>query len=251
MTTGCRVMSGGATCDRIGVGYTSVRRADPRIDARIRAAIGNAKRIVSVGAGAGSYGPDERVVAAVEPSSEMIEQRPSHSAQPYGQLRKTCPSRTGSSTLRSPFSRSITEATAEAGLSEIRRVTDGPVVVFTFDKAVHDRGWLLDYLPEMREVDTHHLTPDAIADALRGGRIEVVAVSHDCVDGFAHAYWRRPEAYLDPVVRAGIPASPVYPRRWSPPASAAFAPTSPQVAGPWTTQSSSASTPSTRDSGWC
>jgi hypothetical protein len=83
-------------------------------------------------------------------------------------------------------------------------VTDGPVVVFTFDKAVHDRGWLLDYLPEMREVDTHHLTPEAIADALGGGRAEVVPVLHDCVDGFAHAYWRRPEAYLDPVVRAGI-----------------------------------------------
>jgi SAM-dependent methyltransferase len=80
MTAGCRVMSGGATYDRIGVGYTSVRRADPRIDARIRAAVGKAERIVNVGAGTGSYEPDNRVVAAVEPSSEMIEQRSPRSA---------------------------------------------------------------------------------------------------------------------------------------------------------------------------
>ncbi len=27
---------------------------------------------------------------------------------------------------------------------------------------------------------------------------------HDCTDGFYAAYWRRPEAYLDQSVRAGI-----------------------------------------------
>ncbi|HEV2873963.1 MAG TPA: hypothetical protein VGW14_02345, partial [Thermoleophilaceae bacterium] len=31
-----------------------------------------------------------------------------------------------------------------------------------------------------------------------------VPIPHDCTDGFFHAYWRRPEAYLDPRVRAGI-----------------------------------------------
>ena len=29
-------------------------------------------------------------------------------------------------------------------------------------------------------------------------------IPHDCRDGFLHAYWRRPRAYLDPRVRAGI-----------------------------------------------
>ena len=31
-----------------------------------------------------------------------------------------------------------------------------------------------------------------------------VPVPHDCRDGFYTAYWRRPDAYLDPEVRAGI-----------------------------------------------
>ncbi len=29
-------------------------------------------------------------------------------------------------------------------------------------------------------------------------------IPHDCRDGFLMAYWRRPEAYLDPAVRANI-----------------------------------------------
>jgi hypothetical protein len=31
-----------------------------------------------------------------------------------------------------------------------------------------------------------------------------VPIPHDCRDGFLHAYWCRPRAYLDPQVRAGI-----------------------------------------------
>ncbi|HET8820574.1 MAG TPA: hypothetical protein VFM57_03440 [Thermoleophilaceae bacterium] len=31
-----------------------------------------------------------------------------------------------------------------------------------------------------------------------------MAIPHDCVDGFLHAYWRRPDAYLDEEMRAGI-----------------------------------------------
>lgn len=38
------------------------------------------------------------------------------------------------------------------------------------------------------------------------GRISVqtVSVPADCIDGFLGAYWRRPRAYLDPVVRSGM-----------------------------------------------
>jgi hypothetical protein len=31
-----------------------------------------------------------------------------------------------------------------------------------------------------------------------------VPIPHDCVDGVHGAFWRRPKAYLDPSVRAGI-----------------------------------------------
>jgi uncharacterized protein YjiS (DUF1127 family) len=37
-----------------------------------------------------------------------------------------------------------------------------------------------------------------------GAEVRVVPVPHDCRDGFLCAFWRRPEAYLDPVVRAGM-----------------------------------------------
>jgi hypothetical protein len=37
-------------------------------------------------------------------------------------------------------------------------------------------------------------------------QIVSVPVPHDCIDGFLHAYWRRPEAYFDPRVRGAISA---------------------------------------------
>jgi hypothetical protein len=84
-------------------------------------------------------------------------------------------------------------------------VTRGPVVVVTFDKGVHDCQWLTDeYLPEVADLDPQHPSSDRIAQALGGGSVEVLSVPHDCTDGFLHAWWRRPRAYLDPAVRAGI-----------------------------------------------
>ena len=61
--------------DRIGVGYVTHRRPDPRIEAQVRAALGQCDRVLNVGAGAGSYEPANRFVIAVEPSAEMIRQR--------------------------------------------------------------------------------------------------------------------------------------------------------------------------------
>src|SRR5881394_2632281 len=55
--------------------YALHRRADPRIAARIHAALGDARTVVNVGAGAGSYEPRDREVIAIEPSAVMIAQR--------------------------------------------------------------------------------------------------------------------------------------------------------------------------------
>jgi hypothetical protein len=41
-------------------------------------------------------------------------------------------------------------------------------------------------------------------ELLGGAHVQTVPVPHDCTDGFGAAYWRRPHAYLDPTVRAGI-----------------------------------------------
>src|SRR5690242_4275233 len=68
-----------AIYDTLGSTYTATRQPDPRIAARIGAALGDAGDVINVGAGAGSYEPD-RTVLAVEPSQIMIAQRPPGSA---------------------------------------------------------------------------------------------------------------------------------------------------------------------------
>ncbi len=195
--------------ETIGVGYARRRQPDPRIAAQIHGHLGDPgerPHVLNVGAGAGSYEPDDRRVTAVEPSPRMIAQRPPTvtrdvvravgGALPFPD--GTFAAATALLTVHhwpDPF----------AGLAEVRRVTTGPVVVFTFDYAVHADQWLVtDYFPEMLAFDTDLPTPTELAAALGGGTVEVVPIPVDCVDGFMHAWWRRPEAYLEPEVRAAI-----------------------------------------------
>ena len=199
-------MARDAIYDSIGVGYARTRRPDARIAQQIHSALGNAQRVLNVGAGAGSYEPTDCVVVAVEPSQRMIEQRP----------REASPLVVRAFAGDLPFDDHAFDAAmalltvhhwpdAATGLAELRRVTSGPVVVFTFDYGVHAAQWLVtDYLPSMLELDNDVPSPAEIADALGGGEMSVVPVPSDCNDGFCHAWWQRPEAYLDPAVRAGI-----------------------------------------------
>lgn len=191
--------------DSIGLGYVGVRRADPRIEARLHGPLGDASRVLNVGAGAGSYEPADRLVVAVEPAQAMIAQRPNGSAGVVRGVADRLPFLDGA------FDAAMALLTVHhwpdplAGLQELRRVTTGPIVIFTFDKEVHARQWLVtDYLPTMTELDVHLPSPAAIANMLGGGVIEALPIPHDCVDGFCHAWWRRPQAYLDHRVRAGI-----------------------------------------------
>jgi hypothetical protein len=76
------------------------------------------------------------------------------------------------------------------------------VVVFQWDAECVDRAWLTrDYLPEFRAL----VAPPSLAEraAALGARVEVVPIPWDCQDGFFHAFWRRPEAYLEERVRRG------------------------------------------------
>jgi hypothetical protein len=92
-----------------------------------------------------------------------------------------------------------------SGLIELRRVVTGAIAVVCWDAQVFNRYWMVaEYLPESRALDTHVPSPTVIADILGGGHVEVLPVPADCADGFYAAWWRRPEAYLDPAVRAGI-----------------------------------------------
>jgi SAM-dependent methyltransferase len=191
--------------DRIGVGYAQHRRPDPRVAARLHAALGDARTVLNVGAGAGSYEPTGGGVIAVEPASTMIRQRPVGAAPVVQATAEHLPFADDS------FDAALAVFTVHhwtdrgRGLAEVRRVVRGPVVVLTWDPDVGDRFWLVhDYVPATKALDHGAPRPQEIADALGGGRVETLLTPHDCVDGFFACYWRRPEAYLDPGVRAAI-----------------------------------------------
>jgi SAM-dependent methyltransferase len=189
--------------DTIGRTYAVTRGEDPRLRQRIHAALGDARTVLNVGAGTGSYEPRDRDVLAVEPSAVMRAQRRPDAA----------PAIEGSADAL-PFGDASFDATMAvltdhhwpdrpAGLRELRRVARRRAVLFTFDPSYVDAFWLTrDYIPGFR--DLPGMTIQEIASHFRPTRIEPVPVAHDWQDGFFFAFWRRPEAYLDPVVRANI-----------------------------------------------
>ena len=190
--------------DDIGRGYARARVADPRIAAQIHAALGDARRVVNVGAGAGSYEPSQRTIAALDPSPLMLGQRAPHAAPAVVGMAEALPFPDGA------FDAALASLTLHhwndlaAGIAELQRVAPR-IVVFTFDVGIYP--WIAtEYLPEMiDQVDFHFPPIDEVA-AMLDAAVEVVPVPHDCTDGFTGAYWARPEAYLDPVVRAGMSA---------------------------------------------
>jgi SAM-dependent methyltransferase len=184
--------------DRIGVGYTAHRGTDPRLAAVIWAALGDARTVVNVGAGSGHYEPPDRDVTAVEPSDVMIAQRPPGAAPVVKARAEALPFADGQFDAAMAVLSDHHWADREAGLCELRRVAQR-VVVFTYDPDWFERMWIQRYVkvqPEMASV--------ARRAEILGARVEAVPIPHDCQDGFFHAYWRRPHAYLDPQVRANI-----------------------------------------------
>ena len=192
--------------DSIGKAYTRVRREDPRIAARIRVALGDARTVVNVGAGAGAYEPAGLEVTAVEPSETMIAQRPEGSAPVVRAFAEELPFEDRSFDAAMVVLSDHHWSDHERGLAELRRVARR-VVLFTWDPAtVHDFWLVTDYLPCFEDLIPKGFRIEQTLEALGGARVEVVPVPHDCLDGFMGAYWRRPHAYLDPRVRAGISA---------------------------------------------
>ena len=196
----------GELYDSIGRSYTDVRREDPRIAARIRAALGDARTVVNVGAGAGAYEPGDLDVTAVEPSETMIAQRPEGAAPVVRAFAEELPFEDQSFDAAMVVLSDHHWSDHERGLAELRRVARR-VVLFTFDPATTHDSWLVsEYLPCFEELIPQEFRIQQTVDGLGGARVEPVPVPHDCLDGFMHAYWRRPHAYLDPHVRAGISA---------------------------------------------
>ena len=200
----------GPLYDRIGTTYTSTRRSDPRIERAIHDALGDARSVVNVGAGAGGYEPADREVVAVEPSPVMIAQRPAGAAPVIR-----------AEAERLPFADNAFDAAMAVlsdhhwkdrrrGLEELRRVARRRVVLFNIDPARADALWMTsEYLPAFLDlIEPRYREPgyweSELASILGTVRFKEVPIPHDCADGFYGAFWRRPRAYLDPVVRAGI-----------------------------------------------
>lgn len=192
------------TYDTIGVNYAELRKPDPRIGAAIHAALGDARTVLNVGAGAGSYEPQDRLVTALEPSAEMISQRPANAAPAIQGTAEKLPFDDKSFDAAMAVL-TIHHWTDQAkGLREMRRVTRGPIAILTYDPAFRD-FWLLDYLPELAALDDAQMPKLTFYEEVLGPvEIAPVPIPHDCTDGFLSAYWRRPRAYLDPRIRAAM-----------------------------------------------
>ena len=197
-------MSSAQLYDTIGATYTVTRRTERRIAAQIWAALGDARTVLNIGAGTGSYEPTNRHVLAVEPSALMRSQRLPDAAPCLAGSAENLPFHDQS------FDAAMAVCTVHhwqdpiSGLREMRRVARR-VVVFLFDTSNPSQFWLTrDYVPEfaaLRACRVLASLPD-LAGAI-GARTKPVLIPWDCADGFFEAYWRRPEAYLDENVRRG------------------------------------------------
>ena len=199
-----------AIYDRIGRGYGDRRRADPRIAAQIEEALGDARSVLNVGAGTGSYEPGDRAVTAVEPSTEMIAQRPAGAAPAIQASAEELPFEDGSFDAAMAIISDHHWSDRAAGMREMLRVARRRVLVLNADPGRADSFWLTrDYLPGFIDlVPEPYRRPGFWERELRDllGEVEVhpVPVPHDCRDGFFQAYWRHPRDYLDRSVRDGI-----------------------------------------------
>jgi SAM-dependent methyltransferase len=185
-----------------GASYALRRRADPAIAALVRKALGVSHSVINVGAGAGSYEPEDLDVTAVEPSAMMRSQRRADRpaidavAEDLPFADASFDAAMASVTLHQWSDR-------DKGLREMRRVARGPVIILTFDPDALDRFWLAHYAPELIAAErARYPTIEHICQVL-GGSTDIidVRIPRECTDGFTEAYYARPESFLDDDIR--------------------------------------------------
>lgn len=193
--------------DRVGQTYSYGRHEEPRIAACLQAALEGAETVLNVGAGTGSYEPANRTVVAVEPSMVMASQRPDGAAAVIQAVAESLPFGDRA------FDAAMAVLTIhhwhdlERGLLEVQRVA-GRLVFFVRDPVASPDWWLYDYFPATKRLVASRETPlsrlqSVLGRPLSAQRVPIPAL---CRDGFEAAYWRRPEAFLDARVCAGMSA---------------------------------------------
>lgn len=196
--------AGDADYARIGQDYRKYRRPEPSFARAIAAALGDARTVLNVGAGAGSYEPTDRDVTAVEPSESMRTQRPESLTTAIDATAEDLPF------ADDTFDAAMTTFSVhqwgdlERGLAELRRVTRGPIVILTCDPDRVEDYWLAEYAPEVMATEARRYPSlTRIADALGQDTVTStpLPIPFTCVDGFSEAYYARPERLLDPGAR--------------------------------------------------
>ncbi len=188
--------------DTVGLNYAEFRRADPRIEARVWAALGDARSVVNVGAGSGSYEPRDREVIAVEPSPVMIAQRPPGAAPAVQGVAEALPLADASVDAAMGALTIHHWSDLAAGLAEMRRVARKRIVLLTIDATKNAEIWTLaEYFPEAMRAEEEKMPSMGELEALLpAAQIEAVPMPSRCRDEFTSALWDRPEMFLDPAV---------------------------------------------------
>ncbi len=186
--------------------YSLVRRADPGIEKYVRTGLRDMETILNIGAGTGSYEPDDRYVIAVEPSEKMRVKRLESGKVPAINA--------GAESL--PFSDKSFDASLavltihhwpdlEKGLREVRRVTKRRIVILTYDPAKLHLFWNVEYFPMVVEAEKKRYPALSVIETVFGIRPEItnIKIPFDCTDGFQEAFYGRPEEFLKKEIRGG------------------------------------------------
>ena len=189
-----------------GQRYAEFRQEEPFIAEQIRKALGDAKSVINIGAGAGSYEPTDIDVTAIEPSATMRAQRPAHRVAAIDAIAENLPFADDS------FDAAMATFTVHQwhdlakGIAEMKRVTRGSIVIMASDPAhLHD-FWITEYLPEALDREMSRFPAiDLLLDLLGpSARVETLPVPLLCKDGFTTAYYGRPEMFLNPAVTGAM-----------------------------------------------
>ena len=189
--------------EQLGESYESTRRPDRRIARYVQEAIGDARSVINVGAGTGSYEPGDRYVVAIEPARAMRERRPASAAPCIDAGAEALPFDDASVDLAMGIYTDFHWADRLQGIAEMIRVVRSTVVLLTVDSETADSYWLIrDYFPS--GVNVFAPLRELLAAFPDEAEVLPVPIPDDCRDGFVQAFWKRPHDLLDPATRSSM-----------------------------------------------